>query len=127
MKKFIYVAIMAVAVVFASCQKDGYKKGDPAPDIDITAGTINGVAYDNETSYCWHTVVKTKDPIFHISATIEYFDWGTEFSIKSTYEMTAWTTAQMDMPYKYESSKATEYSDYEACKAADDALGRSSN
>ena len=52
MKKYFYVAIMALTLgMFASCT--GVRTAYKEPVIDEEAGTVNGVKYDKETYLCW--------------------------------------------------------------------------
>lgn len=84
MKKYFYVAIMALTLgMFASCS-GVYAPKEPV--IDEEAGTVNGKAYDNETYKCW--LVETEVTSSCTGETPETekdasYYWMTEFGVQS--------------------------------------------
>ncbi|MCR5533156.1 MAG: hypothetical protein K6F10_04670 [Paludibacteraceae bacterium] len=93
MKKYFYVAIMALTLgMFAGCTGVSAPK---EPVIDEEAGTVNGVKYDNETYKCW--LVETESTSSCTGETPEqssdkYLWWMTEFdaqSYKAEFEYTS--------------------------------------
>ena len=123
MKKFIYVAVMAIAVVFASCKSESnsseYYKNHEL-QIDINAGTVNGVVYDNTTDKCWKTTITTKT--FGISSTVVDYEWGTQFSVVAGCEtaMAAVYAVKAigNSKATYTCVEAPEYDTYEKCADA---------
>ena len=96
MKKFLVMAILALSMVLASCTGvTGYN----AVEIDETNATINGKHYDNVVEKCWkvNTWVRTTytgayaDPEDNSYEEEEYYEWGTEFDIRKTWEQ--WKSA----------------------------------
>ncbi|MBO5618541.1 MAG: hypothetical protein J5902_00990 [Paludibacteraceae bacterium] len=83
MKKFLYLAMMALTLgFFAGCTGASVGK---QPVIDENAGTVNGKAYDTETYKCWeftweYTEKATGEADAHESG-VDYF-WMTEFEIQ---------------------------------------------
>lgn len=84
MKKFLYLAIMALTVgFFASCSagsnsSDYYKNGKK-PQIDYDKATVNGKKYDNKTWKCWCWTKTATDRDQTIST--KNYLWGTEFDL----------------------------------------------
>lgn len=88
MKKFFYVAIMALTTLFAvSCVS---MSGAKEPKIDEEKHSVNGVVYDNETYCCWeftweYTITGTGlaagAEAEHDSG-VDYY-WWTEFDAQS--------------------------------------------
>lgn len=120
MKKFIYVAVMAIAVVFASCTKaDGFGNSEyyknHSLDIDINAGTVNGKSYDNTTDKCWK--IETKAKVMGISTVVISYDWGTEFTVVAANETAIAALAGISKS-TYTMKEASEYDTYEKCTDA---------
>ena len=101
MKKFLYVAVMALTFgMFTSCMPNVSVREEP--EIDETNATINGKHYDNEVYKCWEfkyeaTCKATGVETEHESG-VENF-WMTEFQIncikanfdyESNYSVTAY-------------------------------------
>lgn len=97
MKKFLYLAIMALTVgFFASCSagansSDYYKDGKE-PQIDFDKYTVNGKAYDNKTEKCWKWTMKAT--VMGITTSTDEYLWGTEFTLVSACEYAMYTYAQ---------------------------------
>ncbi|MBO4690690.1 MAG: hypothetical protein J5621_07425 [Paludibacteraceae bacterium] len=119
MKKFIYVAMVAVAALMVSC-----KAGEGTSDyykthkftFDLEAGTVNGKAYDNETEKCWK--VTNTETTLGIKTTTESYTWNTEYGVVFSNEFAldaAAATGIMKASYKYE--EAPDYKDSESCLA----------
>ena len=121
MKKFFAFAVMALAIgFFASCSGSSssasYKPGDPAPQIDYTAGTVNGIAYENKTDKCWKQTVTAT--VYGQSASDVSYTWNTEFAVKAAGEMAAYASAQMGVgTYTFSYVEAPQYKDSESCLA----------
>ena len=81
MKKFMYLAVMALTLgFFASCTPRSSVGKEPV--VDETNATINGVHYDNTEYACWqfdweYTEKETGEQSYKESGT-EFF-WTTEF------------------------------------------------
>ena len=90
MKKFFYVALMALTVgLMSSCggaqgSSDFYKDGKE-PEINYNDGTVNGVKYNDTDNKCWKYSITTT--VAGFSATADTYIWGTEFAIVSACEM----------------------------------------
>ena len=88
MKKFIYIAILAVMVVFAGCKSGAngsdYYKGGNKVLIDQENGKVNGVKYDNTTKKCWMWTLTEKSQ--GTTVTFEYYVWATEFELVASCE-----------------------------------------
>lgn len=87
MKKYFYVAIMALTLgMFVGCT--GTSIGQ-APDCDDQAGTINGKPYNNTDYACWEI---TADAVMTCNTGDEdgdevhlhYLDWCTEYEAQKT-------------------------------------------
>ncbi len=121
MKKFIYIAIMAVAVVFASCQKEEvgnsnyYKTHDIV--IDWEAGTINGKAYDNTVEKCWKLDVTQS---YIVTVTVQEYCWGTELYARTVGEGIMYTYGKTGIKATYKMAAAPEFKDSESCLANND-------
>ena len=89
MKKFLYLAIMALTVgFFASCSagsnsSDYYKNGKE-PQIDYDKATVNGKKYDNKTWKCWCWTMTTT--VLDKTTSAEEYLWGTEFDLVAVCE-----------------------------------------
>ena len=123
MKKFLYVAIMALTMgLLASCSGSSskYTQGGPEPSIDTEKSTVNGVSYDNKTEKCWKVTTHVSASVMGVTATSDEvtYDWCTEFELVATYEYAMWTTAQAgryaNASYSY---VATGDKDYESCSS----------
>lgn len=121
MKKFFYIALMALTVgMFASCSGSAgsssmYSDGKK-PEIDYEKGTINGKTYDNETYACWKVTVKSSSMGFSYSEDV--YMWGTEWLLVAAYEESMAEIAKeaeglVKASYSY--SKADKYTDSESC------------
>lgn len=89
MKKFLYLAIMALTVgFFASCSAGGnssdYYKNGKEPQIDYDKATVNGKKYDNETWKCWCWTMTTT--VLGETTSAEEYLWGTEFDLVAVCE-----------------------------------------
>ncbi len=126
MKKFFYVAVMAIAVVFASCasgngSSERYKNGK-TPVIDNDKCTVNGIAYDNNTAKCWEVSMTITASAMGISSseTTKSYVWGTEFFLVCEEESIMAVEAALPFTkakYSYVESPAD---DSEACYAKGD-------
>ena len=120
MKKFFYVAMVAVAAFMVSCTKtDGFGDSDYYKnhklDFDMEAGTVNGHEYDNTTDKCWEIVTKAKMGI--ISTTVTTYEWGTQFTVVLSNE-TAIAMLSGATKTTYTMKEASQYDDYEKCADA---------
>ena len=118
MKKFLYVAVMALTMgFFASCSgsSSAYTKGGPEPTIDTEAGTVNGKVYDNQTAKCWK--ITESYTYMGFRASEDVWMWGTEFLVVSTCEETMWSMAQLGYGSASYSYVVTTDADYNACNA----------
>ena len=122
MKKFFYVALLALTVGFMTgctsiIANNPYKAGDPEPTIDYNAGTINGKSYDNTTAKCWVEITKTT--AYGYTDTEETYIWYTEFEMEASYQMLLWEMAQVGgvagVSASYSYSAAPQYKDSESC------------
>lgn len=123
MKKFIYVAMVAVAAFMVSCTKtDGFGNSEyyknHSLDINIEAGTVNGKAYDNTTAKCWK--IETKAKVMGIATVVTTYEWGTQFTVVAANE-TAIAALSGISKSTYTMTEASEYDDYEKCDAANQA------
>ena len=89
MKKFLYLAIMALTVgFFASCSAGGnssdYYKNGKKPQIDYDKATVNGKKYDNKTWKCWCWTMTATDRD-QTTSTQKYL-WGTQFDLVAVCE-----------------------------------------
>lgn len=98
MKKFFYVALMALAVALTSCGvgvgqgNSDYYKGGKEPQIDFDKATVNGIAYNNTDKHCYKFTVKTTT--LGITVGADDYMWGTEFDLVAACEYTMFTVAQ---------------------------------
>lgn len=119
MKKFFYVALMALTVgLMAGCSaKSGssdYYKDGKEPQIDFNEGTVNGVKYDTKTETCWKFTVKTTT--LGITASATEYTWGTEWSVYAACEETMYFVAQAGVSKaSYSVIEAPLYDDSESC------------
>ena len=123
MKKFIYVAMVAVAAMFASCQKtDGFGNSEyyknHSLDINIEAGTVNGHEYDNTTDKCWK--IETKAKVMAIATVVTSYEWGTQFTVVAANETAIAALAGLSKS-TYTMTEASEYDTYEKCADANQA------
>lgn len=119
MKKFMYVAIMALMVVFAGC-KSGYNGSDYYRDhevvIDYNKCTVNGTKYDNTTECCWIWTLTEKTNGTKIE--LAYYVWATEFELVASCEMEMYECSRSGRVAEYAYIKATAEKTEEACEAA---------
>jgi len=117
MKKFLYVALVALTMGFmTSCQSGGstsYTKGGPMPSINFEAGTVNGKTYDTKTDKCWKVDISASSKEQSASETKYY--WGSEFELVAEMEELMWTVAQTGQGNASYSYSATSDADYETC------------
>ena len=90
MKKFIYVAIMAVVMgMFVGCKSNAngsdYYQDGKVVVVDEAKGTVNGVKYDNTTEKCWMWTLTEKAQGTEIK--LDYYVWATEFQLVASCEM----------------------------------------
>lgn len=89
-KKILYVAVMALTMVFwVSCSNNPrvemkYADGD-WPDVADIQGYVNGKKYDRETRKCWEVTISAEHPD-QGTITETYYEWSTEFSVVRAYE-----------------------------------------
>jgi len=120
MKKFMYVAIMALMVVFAGC-KSGYNGSDYYIDgrqvvIDYEKGTVNGVKYDDTNECCWMWTLTEKTGGVKVEAF--YYVWGTEFEIVAVCETHMYECSRSGRVAEYAYIKATAEKTEDECEAA---------
>ena len=125
MKKFFAFAVLALTVgFFASCggsSSASYKQGDPEPQIDYNAGTVNGVAYDTKTECCWKET--STATVMGVTASTVSYEWSTEFVMKAAGELAAWSAAQAGVgTYRFSYVAAPQFKDSESCLANNDKL-----
>ena len=127
MKKFLYLAIMALTVgFFASCSAGGngseYYKDGKTPQIDSDKATVNGKKYDNKTEKCWNWTMQST--IAGNTTSENHYIWGTEFDLVSTCEEAMYTFALANnfvnakATYKYVQEPL--YTDSESCLELND-------
>lgn len=90
MKKFLYVAVMAVVTLaFTACKSNLGTSADYAEGktvvINEEKGTVNGVKYDNTKEMCWAWTINEKTNGAEVKLT--YYVWATEFHLVATCEM----------------------------------------
>lgn len=122
MKKFLYLAIMALTVgFFASCSagangSDYYKDGKE-PQIDFNNATVNGKKYDNQKEKCWCWTMK--QTVMGITTSSEEYLWGTEFDLVAACETAMYAYAQANTVINAKASytyiHAALYLDSEEC------------
>ena len=118
MKKFFYLAVIALATVFASCAGEGtsdYYKNHKL-NIDWDKCEVNGHKYDNEKEQCWK--VESKSTVLGATVTTETYEWETEFVL-----VASWETAMAGVAGVGKSSYsyiATTDKDSDACLAHND-------
>lgn len=122
MKKFFYLAVIALATVFASCTggncSDYYKDGKE-PQVDTDKHTVNGKVYDDEKEQCWKVTVKTT--ILGVTGTADSYTWGTEFDLVWANEEAMYAVAKAGVStasYKYQA--APKYKNSDDCLDAND-------
>ena len=117
MKKFFYVAVMAVAAFMVSCSggngSDYYKNHEL--QIDWEKGTVNGKAYNTETEKCWKTSIKTT--YLGITGTADEYTWGTEFALVAGCETAMATSCAAGIKSSYSYAEAPSFKDSESCLA----------
>ena len=119
MKKFFYVALMALTVgFFASCgnnngmgSSDFYKDGKQV-DINYNEGTINGTKYDTQNEQCWKVTATQK---LIVTVTVDEYIWGPEFEAVAFGEGLMWTYAQTGIKASYKYAPAPAFKDSESC------------
>lgn len=89
MKKFIYVAIMALVMgMFAGCKSgingSEYYSAGKTLDINEEKGTVNGYKYDNTVEKCWMWTLK--EVTNGTTLTFDYYVWCTEFFLVAECE-----------------------------------------
>lgn len=89
MKKFIYVAIMALVMgMFAGCKSgingSDYYAGGRTLDINPEKSTVNGYKYDNVKEKCWMWTLTEKTQ--GTTLTFDYYVWCTEFELVASCE-----------------------------------------
>ena len=121
MKKFFYLAVIALATVFASCSGNGssdYYKNGKEPEIDFDKATVNGVKYDAETEKCWVYTIETVT--LGIKASADTYTWGTEFALVAANEETMYLAAKTGVKAKYSYREAPAYKTSDECLANND-------
>ena len=122
MKKFFYLAVVALATVFASCSGNGssdYYKNGKEPEIDFDKATVNGVKYDNETEKCWVYTIETTT--LGIKASADTYTWGTEFALVASNEEAMYLVAKAGVSKaKYSYREAPAYKNSDDCLANND-------
>ena len=121
MKKFLYLAIMALTVgFFASCSagangSDYYKDGKE-PQIDYNNATVNGKKYDNQKEKCWCWTMKAT--VLGVTSSEEEYLWGTEFDLVAACETAMYAFAQTNTVINAKASYTyinAPYYDSESC------------
>lgn len=84
----------------------------PYPEIDFEAGTVNGKHYDNSIEKCWE--VTSEMTVYGTISTTTTYEWGTEFSVVSTYEYMRSYYQTYKFSYTYKTADPT---DEDSCKA----------
>ena len=119
MKKFMYVALMALTLGFmASCSggssasSDKYADGKE-PSIDWNKGTVNGDSFDNTTEKCWKMHFTTT--VNGYSSSYDQWVFGTEFQVVSTGELWLAEMAHIGNNKSTYSYKESGEKDYESC------------
>lgn len=115
MKKLIYVAILAIMVVFAGCKSGSnstdYYAGGNKVTVDEATGRINGVKYDTTTPKCWMWTLIEKSRGTEVK--FNYYVWATEFDLVYDCEMEMYDAARNGRIAAYEymeaPSKKNEY------------------
>ena len=118
MKKFFYLAVIALATVFASCAGEGssdYYKNHKL-NIDWDKCEVNGHKYDNETEKCWK--VTTTATVMGVTATADSYAWSTEFVLVAAEETAMASTVVGKSKYSYVEAPA--YKDSDSCLANND-------
>lgn len=118
MKKFIYVAFMALTMAFMTgCKSDGgssaYQAGGPQPSINYENGTVNGKTYDNETEKCWKVTLSAS--VNKETSKETLYAWATEFEVVAEMEYMMWRIAQTQGASGSYTYSATKDTDYESC------------
>lgn len=119
MKKFFYVALMALTVgFFASCGNNNgmgtsdFYKGGKEVEINYNEGTVNGTKYNNTDDKCWKVTATQK---LIVTVTVDEYVWGTEFDAVAFGEALMWTYAQTGIKASYKYAPAPSFKDSEAC------------
>ena len=125
MKKFIYVAIMAiVTVAFTACKSnlngsDYYTDGRQVV-VDVEKGTVNGVKYDNTVAKCWAWTLTEKMNGTKVELT--YYVWCTEFELAATCETEMYECSRSGRVATYAYIQAPSYKTEDACEQANNNL-----
>lgn len=127
MKKFLYLAIMALTVgFFASCKSgangsDYYKDGKE-PQIDYDKATVNGKKYDNQNAKCWCWTMKVT--VAGVTSSTEEYLWGTQFDLVVACETAMYAYAQANVLVNAKASytyvQEPLYTDSESCLELND-------
>ncbi|MBO4689303.1 MAG: hypothetical protein J5621_00345 [Paludibacteraceae bacterium] len=119
MKKFFYVALMALTVAFTSCggkagSSDFYNNGKE-PEINYEEATVNGVKYNDTDNKCWKYTITTT--VAGFSGTADTYVWGTEFAIVAACEWAMYTAHEVPLTKaKYSFAPALGADTEEACE-----------
>ena len=112
MKKFFYVAVMALTMgLFASCGS-GVSTGtkyaeDENPVINRVEHSVNGIVYDNTEEKCWELNFAISVP-YAGKVTSTSYSWATEFSliIAAETEVAQYNHDGIAAGYEYKSVEA---------------------
>lgn len=121
MKKFIYVAVMAlVTVAFTAC-KSGYNGSEYYKDgkevvVDYDKCTINGVKYDDQTEKCWMWTLKEKSSGTTLS--FDYYVWCTQFELVLTCEHEMYACSKSGRVAEYAFIESPSHKDANSCLMA---------
>jgi hypothetical protein len=121
MKKFLYVALMAIVTFAFSACKSNFNGSDYYTDgrqvvVDYNKCTVNGVKYDNTTEKCWMWTLKEKTGGAAIS--LDYYVWCTEFVLAVTCETEMYECSRSGRIAEYAYIQAPSYKSADACEQA---------
>ena len=119
MKKFIYVAIMALVMgMFAGCKSgingSDYYAGGKTVDINYEKSTVNGYKYDNTTAKCWMWTMK--ETTQGTTITHDYYVWCTEFELVAACEEEMYACSRTGIVASYAYIQTPARNTEEACE-----------
>jgi len=117
MKKFLYVALMALVMgMFVGCKSaiggsDYYRDHDLK--IDYNNCTVNGTKYDNTTEKCWVWTLTQKKS--GAEAKVDHYLWGTQFALVAACETVMYESYKASIVASYAFIEAPAYKNEKDC------------
>lgn len=119
MKKFLYVALLAIVTFAFSACKSGINGSDYYSDgrqvkIDYEKCTVNGVKYDDTKDKCWMWTLTEKTGGAKVE--LNYYVWCTEFELVASCENEMYECSRSGRIASYAYIEATSRKTADACE-----------